>query len=245
MPLEFAIFRTMQNRLRENLAEVRQKINRAAQKVGRNPNEIKLIAVSKTHPAEVLRQVIKAGASVFGENKVQEAEDKILEIGKETVEWHLIGHLQSNKARKAVKLFDVIHTLDSIELAERLERICIEESRESLSVLIQVDLANEATKSGMSEKDLPNLIEFLRDCKCLKFDGLMIIPPFFEEAEKVRPFFKRLREIRDDFLQMNVFANETGGLSMGMSNDFEIAIEEGATFVRVGTAIFGERHSKV
>ncbi len=245
MRFEFAIFKAMQNCLRENLAEIRQKINRAAQKAGRNPNEIKLVAVSKTHPAEVLLRAIEAGASVYGENKVREAEDKIREIGKEKVEWHLIGHLQSNKARKAVKLFDVIHTLDSVELAERLERICIEESRASLSVLIQVDLANEATKNGISDKDLPNLVKFLQSCKCLKFDGLMIIPPFFEEAEKVRPFFRRLREIRDELLQMNVFANNRGELSMGMSHDFEIAIEEGATLVRVGTAIFGERHSKI
>ncbi|MFN2393718.1 MAG: YggS family pyridoxal phosphate-dependent enzyme [Pyrinomonadaceae bacterium] len=226
------------NYLRENLAEVRRNIERAAKKVSRNPNEIKLIAVSKTHPTEILRSAIEAGASVFGENKVQEAESKILEIGRETVEWHLIGHLQSNKARKAVKLFDCIQTLDSVELAIKLERICIEEERENLSVLAQVDLANEATKSGVSEKDLPYLIKFLQTCECLKFKGLMIIPPFFEDAEKVRPFFQRLREIRDEILP-------NGELSMGMSHDFEVAVEEGATLVRIGTAIFGERQPKV
>ncbi len=224
----------MQNLLRENLAEVEKRIERAALKCGRNPNDIKLVAVSKTHPANVLQDAITAGANVFGENKVQEAEGKIEELEKENLEWHLIGHLQSNKARKAVKLFDVIHTLDSIELAERLERICIEENRESLSVLIEVRLANEASKSGVGENDLPKLIEFLQTCERLKFDGLMIIPPFFEDAEKVRPFFKRLREIRDRILP-------NGELSMGMSHDFEIAIEEAATIVRVGTAIFGER----
>ncbi|MCA1626255.1 MAG: YggS family pyridoxal phosphate-dependent enzyme [Acidobacteria bacterium] len=226
------------NYLRENLAEVRRNIERAAKKVSRNPNEIKLIAVSKTHPTEILRSAVEAGASVFGENKVQEAESKILEIGRETVEWHLIGHLQSNKARKAVKLFDCIQTLDSVELAIKLERICIEEERENLSVLAQVDLANEATKSGVSEKDLPYLIKFLQTCECLKFKGLMIIPPFFEDAEKVRPFFQRLREIRDEILP-------NGELSMGMSHDFEVAVEEGATLVRIGTAIFGERQPKV
>lgn len=224
----------MRECLRENLSEVRRKIERAAKRVGRNADEIKLVAVSKTHPTETLLEAITAGAAVFGENKVQEAEGKILEIGKEKVEWHLIGHLQSNKARKAVKLFDVIHTLDSVELAERLERICIEEGRESLSVLAQVDLAKETTKSGVSENDLPNLIEFSRRCGHLRFDGLMIIPPFFEDAEKVRPFFKRLREMRDAVLP-------GGELSMGMSHDFEIAIEEGATIVRIGTAVFGER----
>ncbi len=221
--------------MRENLAEVQNKIERAAQKVGRNSDEIKLVAVSKTHPNGILKAAIKAGAKVFGENKVQEAEGKIEEVGRENAEWHLIGHLQKNKARRAVQLFDVIQTLDSVELAERLERICKEERRESLSVLAQIDLANEATKNGILEKDLPALVEFLQTCECLKFGGLMIIPPYFEDAEKVRPFFRRLREIRDKILP-------NGELSMGMSRDFQIAIEEGATLVRVGTAIFGERN---
>lgn len=228
----------MQNFLRENLAEVKKRIEKAAQKSGRNADEIKLIAVSKTHSTKVLRDAMAAGATIFGENKIQEAVEKIEELGKENLEWHLIGHLQSNKARRAVKLFDVIHTLDSVELAERLERICIEENRTSLSVLAQVDLADEKTKNGIGEKGLPNLIEFLKTCERLKFDGLMIIPPFFEDIEKARPFFRRLREIRDEFLP-------NGELSMGMSHDFEIAIEEGATLVRVGTAIFGAREKFV
>jgi pyridoxal phosphate enzyme (YggS family) len=228
----------MQNFLRENLAEVKKRIEKAAQKSGRNADEIKLIAVSKTHSTKVLRDAMAAGATIFGENKIQEAEEKIKELGKKNLEWHLIGHLQSNKARKSVKLFDVIHTLDSVELAERLERICIDENRTSLSVLAQVDLADEKTKNGIGEKGLPNLIEFLKTCERLKFDGLMIIPPFFEDIEKARPFFRRLREIRDEFLP-------NGELSMGMSHDFEIAIEEGATLVRVGTAIFGAREKFV
>jgi len=228
----------MQNFLRENLAEVKKRIEKAAQKSGRNADEIKLIAVSKTHSTKVLRDAMAAGATIFGENKIQEAEEKIKELGKKNLEWHLIGHLQSNKARRAVKLFDVIHTLDSVELAERLERICIDENRTSLSVLAQVDLADEKTKNGIGEKGLPNLIEFLKTCERLKFDGLMIIPPFFEDIEKARPFFRRLREIRDEFLP-------NGELSMGMSHDFEIAIEEGATLVRVGTAIFGAREKFV
>ncbi|MBA4184859.1 MAG: YggS family pyridoxal phosphate-dependent enzyme [Acidobacteria bacterium] len=228
----------MQNFLRENLAEVKKRIEKAAQKSGRNADEIKLIAVSKTHSTKVLRDAMAAGATIFGENKIQEAEEKIKELGEKNLEWHLIGHLQSNKARRAVKLFDVIHTLDSVELAERLERICIDENRTSLSVLAQVDLADEKTKNGIGEKGLPNLIEFLKTCERLKFDGLMIIPPFFEDIEKARPFFRRLREIRDEFLP-------NGELSMGMSHDFEIAIEEGATLVRVGTAIFGAREKFV
>lgn len=225
----------MENRLRENLAEINRKIAEAAARSGRNVQEITLVAVSKTHPVETLQSAIGAGASVFGENKVQEAAGKIEIVGREAVEWHLIGHLQSNKARKAVKIFDVVHTLDSIELSLRLERICIEENRASLKVLIEVDLASETTKNGANEKDLPALIEFLKNCKRLKLIGLMIIPPYFEDVEMVRPYFKRLREIRDELLP-------GGALSMGMSHDFETAIEEGATIVRVGTAIFGERN---
>lgn len=222
----------------ENLAtrfkEIKNKINLAAQRANLNADEIKLVAVSKNHSHGVLREALENGINIFGENKIQEAETKILEIGREKAEWHLIGHLQSNKARKAVKLFDFIHSLDSVELAERLERICIEEGRADLSVLIQVDLAGEQTKSGISEKDLPDLVEYLKNCKNLKFKGFMILPPFFEDAEMTRSFFRRLRKIRDEFLPK-------GELSMGMSHDFEAAIEEGATIVRVGTAIFGVR----
>jgi PLP dependent protein len=224
----------MMETLAQRLAEIRGQIARAAEKANHSADEIKLVAVSKTHSPETVREALAAGARVFGENKVQEAEGKIAEIGREKAEWHLIGHLQSNKARKAVRLFDVIHTLDSVELAERLERICEEEDRAELSVLVQIDLAKEATKNGIEEKDLPALVEFLRGCRHLKFDGLMIVPPYFEDLEKVRPFFRRLREIRDAVCP-------GGALSMGMSHDFPVAIEEGATVIRVGTAIFGER----
>jgi len=224
----------MNETLAARLAKIEAEIARAANKANRNAQEIKLVAVSKTHGAEIIREAIEAGARVFGENKVQEAEGKILEIGRENAEWHLIGHLQSNKARKAVRLFDVIHSVDSIELAERLERICEEEGRERLPVFVQVDLAKETTKNGVEEKDLPALVGFLRGCRHLQFDGLMVLPPFFEELEKVRPFFRRLRELRDELCP-------EGELSMGMSHDFALAIEEGATVIRVGTAIFGER----
>lgn len=224
----------MSSELAGNLDLVRRKIASAARRIDRDPDEIKLIAVSKTHPLDLVREAIAAGAAAFGENRVQEAEGKIPELGREGVEWHLIGHLQSNKARKAIQLFDVIHSVDSVELAERLERICIEEGREALSVLIQVDLAGEETKSGIQESDLPSLITYLKSCERLKLVGLMILPPFFNDPEATRPFFNRLREIRDRLLP-------GGELSMGMSNDFEVAVEEGATMVRVGTAIFGER----
>jgi pyridoxal phosphate enzyme (YggS family) len=224
----------MKETLAQRLAEIRAQIAQAAERAGRDAREIKLVAVSKTHGAATVREAIAAGAQAFGENKVQEAEEKIAEIGRERAEWHLIGHLQSNKARKAVRLFDVIHSLDSLELAERLERICEEEGRARLAVFVQIDLGRERTKNGIEEKDVPALVEFLRGSKHLKFDGLMILPPFFEDSELARPFFRRLREIRDALCP-------AGELSMGMSHDFPVAIEEGATLIRVGTAIFGER----
>lgn len=217
-----------------NLSLVRERITRAAARVGRNPDEIKLVAVSKTHPAKVVVEAIGAGQTAFGENKVQEAEQKIADVGRDRAEWHLIGRLQSNKARKAVQLFDVIHSLDSVELAQRLERICEEEGRSELPVLVQVDLAGEETKSGIPESGLPELIRYLQTCRHLRFDGLMLLPPFFDNTEDARPYFVRLREIRDRVLP-------GGELSMGMSHDFETAIEEGSTVVRVGTAVFGER----
>lgn len=228
----------MSKTLAQRLAGIKNKIAQAAEKARRSAGEIKLVAVSKTHPAATILEAIEAGARIFGENKVQEAEGKIAQIGRERAEWHLIGHLQSNKARKAARLFDVIHSLDSLELAERLERICIEEGREKLSVLVQVDLAKEATKNGIEEKDLPELVGFLRRCEHLQFDGLMIVPPLEDDTEKVRPFFRQLRELRDEFCP-------GGELSMGMSHDFETAIEEGATLIRVGTAIFGAREYRV
>jgi pyridoxal phosphate enzyme (YggS family) len=220
--------------LKANLANVRSRIELAAARAGRDAGEVKLIAVSKTHPASVVNQAIASGIAVFGENKVQEGESKIVAVGRHRAEWHLIGHLQSNKARKAAQLFDVVQSVDSLNLARRLERICDDDGRDKLSVFVQVDLAGEETKSGVSENDLPELIEYLKTCQRLTLDGLMLLPPFFENAEDVRPYFKRLRKMRDDILP-------DGELSMGMSHDFEIAIEEGATVVRVGTAIFGER----
>lgn len=224
----------MPSDLVDNLNDIRRRIAEASVSAGREPSEIKLVVVSKTHPASTLREAMAAGVTVFGENRVQEGEGKIVELGRDVAEWHLIGHLQSNKARKAVQLFDVIHSLDSVELAARLERICIDEGRAELPVFVQVDLAGEETKSGVAESDLPELAAYLKMCKCLRFNGLMVLPPFFEEPEATRPYFKRLRALRDEVIP-------GGELSMGMSHDFEVAIEEGATIVRVGTAIFGTR----
>lgn len=220
-----------------------ERIASAAARSGRSAEDVRLVAVSKTHPPDLIRDAIAAGVRSFGENKVQEAEGKIAEVGRDAAEWHLIGHLQSNKVRKAIQLFDVIQSVDSTELAARLERICNEVGRSQLSVFIQVDLAGEATKSGVAEDDLPKLVSYLRECERLKLDGLMIIPPFFDDPESSRPYFQSLRVLRDRMAAEGAFTGGRGELSMGMSHDFEVAIEEGATIVRIGTAVFGERRT--
>jgi len=229
------------NVLQTRIHEVRRKIAAAVQKSGRRPESVTLVAVSKTHPAAVVRAAIDLGLTDFGENRVQEAEDKIVAVGRSAARWHLIGHLQANKVRRAVKLFDVIHSLDSISLAQRLERACIESGREELTVLIQVDLAGETTKSGIAVAEVPELAKSVNDCSRLKLIGLMILPPFFDDPENVRPFFRRLKDLRDELQAGGFFGQNSGELSMGMTHDFEIAIAEGATMLRVGTAIFGER----
>ena len=230
--------------LRRRLAQVRERISTAAARCSRESAEVTLVAVSKTHPAAAVRAALSAGVTDFGENRVQEAESKIPLLKDEITRWHLIGHLQANKARRAVKLFDVVHTVDSTSLAQRLDRACGDEQRRELRILIQVDLAGEATKSGVAENRLLDLVESVRQWPRLRLTGLMIMPPFFEDPEQVRPFFKRLRELRDEIQAGGHFGDRPGELSMGMSHDFEVAIEEGATIVRVGTAIFGERNSQ-
>ena len=234
--------------LRARAAEVSGRIERAARRAGRDPAGVKLVAVSKTHPAALVREAAAAaGLTDFGENRVQEAEAKIegLRADAKGLRWHLIGHLQPNKARKAARLFDLIHSVDTAALVERLERICAEEGREQLGVLAQVDLANEATKSGATAQELPALFEVLGRCARVRCRGLMILPPFFEDVERVRPFFRRLRALRDEWGARGAFGREAGELSMGMSHDFETAIAEGATLVRIGTSVFGERESRV
>jgi hypothetical protein len=232
------------------LNEIRGRIARCARRAGRTPEEVTLIAVSKTHAAESVQLAFGAGVADFGENRVQEAEGKIELVNRGVAggaivpRWHLIGHLQSNKARRAVKLFDVIHTVDSVELIERLERMCEEEGRAELPVLVQVDLAGEETKAGASTDALPELIAQAGACRRVRLAGLMTLPPFYEDVEPVRPYFRRLRELRDELRGGGAFGEGQGELSMGMSHDFEVAIEEGATMVRVGTAIFGARPAR-
>jgi len=230
-----------QDQLFSRLTAIRDRITAAEKSCGRPPEEVTLIAISKTHPASVIKRVIEFGAADIGENRVQEAEGKIVELGRDAAQWHLVGHLQANKARRAVNLFDVIHSLDSLDLAQRLERLCVEEGIEKLAVLIQVDLGHEETKSGIDESELTHLVEGLGPLSRLEFTGLMTLPPFFDNPEQSRPYFRRLRELRDELAARGAFASGKGELSMGMTNDFEVAIEEGATMVRVGTAIFGER----
>lgn len=227
--------------LRKRLERVRQTIDDCALRCDRLPGDISLVAVTKTHPVETLRLALSLGLKDLGENRIQEAEEKIEEVGRNTARWHLIGHLQANKARRAVKLFDVIHSVDSSTIAQKLERSCVEEGRAQLSTLIQVDLAGEAAKSGIAESDLDSLADSLATCERLHLQGLMIVPPFFADPEAVRPFFKRLRRLRDALQSRGCFGAGAGELSMGMSHDFKIAIEEGATIVRIGTALFGER----
>ena len=218
--------------VKDNLDSVRSRIAQAASIAGRSVDEITLIAVSKTHSADAVREAVAAGQMVFGENKVQEGEWKRPEVG--AGEWHLIGHLQSNKARKAVKIFDVIETVDSVDLVRRLDRICEEEGRDSLKLFVQVDFGVEESKTGADVAEIPGIIAEISGSKHLRFEGLMTIPPFFENPEETRPFFAKLRRLRDELAP-------GAALSMGMSHDLEVAIEEGATHVRVGTAIFGSR----
>lgn len=227
--------------LYERLENVRSKIVIAAKRSGRSAEEIKLIAISKTHPAAMVEAGMRAGLTDFGENRIQEAEEKIASVGRTTARWHLVGHLQANKARRAVELFDCLHSLDSVELAKRLERLCVEIGRAEFPVLIQIKLGGEATKSGLDPSELPNLLDALKTCEHVRLMGLMILPPYFENPDCARPFFKTLRELRDDLKLQGNFGEGTGELSMGMTHDFEIAIEEGSTMVRVGTAIFGAR----
>jgi len=232
---------SMQDELAARLAQVRTRIEAAAKKCGSLPHQVKLIAISKTQPASVVKRLIEFGAVDVGENRVQEAEEKIREIGGDKARWHLVGHLQANKARRAVTLFDVIHSLDSLDLARRLDRLCVQERREKLPLLIQVDLGHEETKTGVDESELTHLVDELRALGRLELIGLMTLPPFFDDPEQSRSFFRRLRELRDELAAHEAFAGRKGELSMGMTHDFEVAIEEGATMVRIGTAIFGER----
>jgi pyridoxal phosphate enzyme (YggS family) len=225
----------------DRVAAVRERIARAAERASRPPGDVTLVAVSKTHPPETVRAAFAAGVRDFGENRVQEAEPKIAataDLVASGLRWHMVGHLQSNKARKAAGLFGFIQSVDSFELGERLARAGAEAGR-PVCVLVQVDLAGEETKFGLPEAELMPVLEALRGREGLRVEGLMVLPPLFDDPEEVRPYFRRLRLLRDRAQAAGTL--EGRELSMGMSHDFEAAVEEGATIVRVGTAIFGER----
>jgi pyridoxal phosphate enzyme (YggS family) len=222
----------------ERVAAVRERIARAADRASRPAEAVRLVAISKTFPAEAVRAAFAAGVRDFGENRVQEAEPKIAELADLAgLRWHLVGHLQSNKARRAAPLFDTVHSVDSLELGRRLAKVGLETGR-TLRGLVQVDLAGEETKFGLPEAQLLTSLEALRGEQGLSVEGLMVLPPYLDAAA-VRPFFRRLRELGERAAAAGLLAGRE--LSMGMSHDFEVAIEEGATMVRVGSAIFGER----
>lgn len=233
--------KSAQHGLSDRLEGIRRRIATAAQQCGRDPGEVKLVAISKTHPPEMLKAGIELGLHDLGENRVQEADEKIQVLGRSSARWHLVGHLQANKARRAVALFDYIHSLDSVDLARRLERVCEEDDRQDLPALIQIKLGGEETKTGVDPSELPELLTAIKECRRLRLVGLMTLPPYFENPDCARPFFKTLRELRDELREQGEFGDLPGELSMGMTHDFEIAIQEGATMVRIGTAIFGER----
>lgn len=226
--------------VRDNLSRIQERIASAAARAGRRAEEIALIGVSKTHPANAIREAFEAGVRHFGENRVQEWEGKRAGTEGLAATWHLVGHLQSNKAVRAAKLFHSIDSVDNLALAQRLDRARLEAGITGrLRVLIEVRVAPEETKSGVETQNLPGLAEAVGELPRLELAGLMCIPPFLEQAEQVRPHFRLLRELRDHLTKSLGLALPV--LSMGMSHDFEVAIEEGATEVRVGTALFGTR----
>jgi PLP dependent protein len=224
----------------ENLARVRERIAAAARAAGRRAEDIRLVAVSKTFSADYVRAAYAAGQRDFGENKVQEALQKIGETADMQIAWHLIGHLQSNKARKAAGAFAAIHSIDSTDLLRRLDVAAVE-AHASPEAYIQVDMAGEATKYGAPESEVEAIAHEARACRALRLAGLMLLPPWSDDPEQTRPYFQRLRALRDRLVSEGIGGSSLRELSMGMSHDFEVAVEEGATMVRVGTAIFGPR----
>jgi pyridoxal phosphate enzyme (YggS family) len=226
--------------LRARLADVRDRIARAAGRAGRDPSSVRLVAISKTFTADHIRAVADCGQVDFGENKVQEALLKMERTGDLPLRWHLVGHLQSNKARKAASVFDVVHSVDSARLAAHLDDAAASSTR-VLDWLIQVDLAGEATKHGAPPADVAAICEHAANLANARLAGLMLLPPAVDNPAQARPYFRALRKLRDDLAGRGVDGRMLGQLSMGMSHDFEVAVEEGATMVRVGTAIFGSR----
>lgn len=222
-----------------SVLKIQDRITQAALRSGRKPEDIRLVAVSKTIAAEKIQEAIGAGVAICGENYIQEARTKIEQIGR-TIAWHYIGHLQSNKAKYAVQLFDMIHSVDSISLAAALNKEA-KKANKVLPVLIQVNISGENTKSGIEREQAAHLLKSIALLNNLSVQGLMTMPPWFDNPEDARPYFSALRKLRDELAGEKIPGVSLTELSMGMSADFEVAIEEGATLVRIGTAIFGER----
>lgn len=231
---------TLEATIAANLEAVRARIAQAARSVNREPASVRLIAVSKTFGIDAIQAAAAAGQRDFGENKVQEGLQKIAVAADANLRWHLIGHLQSNKARKAAAAFSCIHSVDSVDLLRKLEAAAADQGARP-ELLVQVDLAHEATKYGAPVDDLPTIFAAARDCRVARVVGLMVLPPWSEDPEVARPYFRQLRQARDRLAGEGVDRDMLRELSMGMSHDFEAAVEEGATMVRVGTAIFGAR----
>ena len=231
----------MEGAIAHNLGVVRARIARATERAGREPGGVRLVGVSKTFPFTYVKAAVEAGLSDFGENRVQEALDKIERTATLVdVSWHLVGHLQSNKVRKVVGVVDWIHSLDSDALLRRVAH-AMEQQTKPTQLLVQVDLSGEATKCGASLDEARRMFDTAVEHEALQVRGLMVLPPWSDDPEQVRPYFKRLRELRERFLDDGVDPAMLTELSMGMSHDLEVAIEEGATMVRVGTAVFGRR----
>jgi hypothetical protein len=212
----------------------------AAAKVGRDAREVRLLAASKSQPVESIRAALAAGVALVGENYVQEAEEKKNLLAEAKVEWHMIGHLQRNKAKLAVQVFDVVESLDNLALAQELDKAAAKRSK-IVRALIEVNLAGEESKAGVAKGDVAGLLEKIAGLAHVSVQGLMTVPPFRENLEEVRPYFRELRELRDSLNSLNLPHVRLNELSMGMTHDFTVAIEEGATIVRVGTALFGPR----
>ena len=229
------------HKISDNLKRVRERITKAASRMGRSPQDIQLVAVSKTVDVVRIKQAIEAGAAILGENYVQEAKKKIEEIGQ-GVRWDFIGHLQSNKVRYAVDLFEMIHSVDRLSLAQEINKTA-EKKKKRVRILVQVNISGEEAKSGIDPGGVISLVREIASLPNLSLEGLMTMPPYFDDPEDARPYFVSLRELRDKILMEGVEGVLLKELSMGMSGDFEVAIEEGSTLVRVGSAIFGERNT--
>jgi len=226
--------------LKDRLQGVQERIRAAARACGRPESDIRLVAVSKTMPAEIVKEAIDIGMTDFGENYIQEAREKITMLSAYPVAWHYIGHLQSNKAKYAVRMFDLIHSVDSLKLAKELDKYA-KKNDKIQTILIQVNVAREDSKSGVYLEDSVRLLREVSRLENISVKGLMTMPPYFNAPEKVRPFFAALRQFRDQIKKEAIPNISMDELSMGMTGDFETAIEEGATMVRIGTAIFGDR----